>query len=192
MRKIISKAEEQKKRRVNQLIIGGILILVMVLSVLGYSFGGNDEDNKKEKIIYRGFEFTKQNGFWALNRENLQFSFLYNPNEVAEINAILNPMSNYFDKPLYVYSESAEAETEIYRNLFYDNQIVQRAQNACPENEKCAGDLPVKTCSDNFIIIREKDNSEIKQEDNCVFIYGKKEDLSKLSDSFLFKIIGIQ
>jgi hypothetical protein len=191
IRKIISKTEEEKKRKINQLLIGGVLILVMVFSVLGYSLGRNDE-SKSEKISYNGFEFVKQNGFWTLNKDSLQFYFSYNPNEVEKINAILNPLSNYLGKPLYIHSESSVAGTEIYKNLFYYNQIAQRMQDACPPGETCDGNLPVKTCSDNFIILKKSNITSIKQEDNCVFIDGKEEDLLKLVDSFLFKIIGIQ
>ena len=34
-------------------------------------------------------------------------------------------------------SDNSEAETEIYKNLFYQNQIVQRVQEACLAGEKC-------------------------------------------------------
>lgn len=191
IRKIISKTEEDKKRKKNQLMIGGILILVMVLSVLGYSFEGNDE-NENEKIVYNSFKFIKQNGIWILNTENFQFSFKYNPKEVKAITEGLNLLDSYLGKPLYIYSENSEAEGEIYKNLFYYNQIVERAQEACPENEECEADLPVKTCADNLVIIKKSEETIIKQEGNCVFIEGKEEDLMKLTDSFLFKIIGIQ
>jgi len=190
MRKILSKEQEEKKQRKNQLSIGIVLILVMILSVLGYSFGSEKESN--EKIVYNGFEFTKESGFWVVNIENAKFSFQYNPLEVESINSVLNSLGDYLNKPLYIYSTEADAEAEFYKNLFYYNAIAERVQKACPENEVCEAGLPVKTCSDNFIIIKESNNSEIKQTDNCLFIEGKREDLIKLSDSVLFKIIGIQ
>lgn len=190
MRRIISKQEEAKKRRINQFIIGGILILVMVMSTIGYSF--NRDEEKVEKINYHGFTFTKQEGFWVLDMNKLQFFFKYNPNEVEEINTTLNFLNNYQDKPLYIYSENSEAEIEIYRNLFYKNKIAQRMQYACPEGEKCKGDYPVKSCENNFIIIKEGDNKEVRQQENCVFIQGKSEELAKLADSFLFRITSVQ
>ncbi len=191
MRKIISKEQEDKKRKKNQLLVGGVLILIMFLSVLGYSIGNNKE-NENEKIKYNGFEFTEQGDFWILNMGNFQFSFMYNPNEVESIKTTLNPINNYADQPLYIYSENIEAETEVYKNLVYYNSIAERIQKACPENEECAEGLPVKNCDNNFIIIKESNNSAVRQEDNCVFIDGKKEDLTKLTDSFLFKLIGVQ
>ncbi len=193
MRRIISKKEEDKKRRRNQFIIGGILILVMIMSVIGYSF--NREEDNNIKITYNGFKFTKEtdgSGLWGTGIGDFQFLFKYNPEETGENNYELNKLNDYYDKPLYIYSNNNEAEIEIYRNLFYQNQIVQRMQYACPEGGKCEGDYPVKNCKDNFIIIKESNNSEIRQQENCVFIQGKSEDLTKLADSFLFRITGIQ
>jgi len=171
--------------------IGLVLILIMFFSLLGYSFN-RTEEGSEGKIIYNGIEFLKEQGLWKAKIENLLFSFQYNPNEVNKINSILNPIENYYDKPLYIYSESSDAGTEIYRNLFYHNQIIERMQYACLEEEKCEENYPVKDCTNNFIIIKEGENTEVRQQDNCVFIEGKEEELIKLTDSFLFRIIGVQ
>ena len=191
MRKIFTKEEEEKRKRRNQFVVGGILIFVMVFSVLGYSLNSGN-NNTNEQINYNGFTFTKNSGLWYLNKDNLNFSFSYSPQEVNIINSSLNNINNYTGKPLYIYSESDEALTEIYRNLFYENGIVQRMQNACPEGQNCSGDIPIKSCDNNFIIIKDSNETEIKQQENCVFIEGKNENLTQISDSFLYKIIGIQ
>lgn len=191
MRKIISKEDKRKKKKRNQLIIGIILVVVMFFSVLGSSVN-REGDDKTEKIKYNGIDFTKESGLWNAKISNLQFSFVYNPQETGKINSSLNKLEDYAGKPLYIYSENRETLTEIYRNLFYQNLIAQRVQEACIWEEKCEGDFPIKTCSDNFIIIKESENSQIYQQENCVFIEGKKEDLVRLADSFLFKIIGVQ
>jgi hypothetical protein len=193
MRKIISKEAEEKKRRKNQLIIGIILIVVMVFSVLGYSLSGLGNNNSSGSVInYNGFKFTQTSNFWNVNVGSNIFSFAYNPTQTEKINSTLNLLNIYSGKPLYLSSEDLGVETEIYKNLFYQNQIVQRVQEACLEGEKCGGDYPTKTCQDNFIIIKESANNTIRQQDNCVFIEGNKENLTELSDGFLFKIIGIQ
>ena len=190
MRKILSKEEEGKKRRRNQFFIGGAMILIMLASLLGYAFG-KEQQASSEKIIYNGIEFVKESGFWKANIGNYQFSFIYNPKETAKVSSILNLLNSYSGKPLYVYSESAEAMTEIYRNLFYQNQIVERVQDACLTGEKCESNSPVKTCESNFIIIKESNTTEIRQQENCVFIQGNMGNLTGLSDGFLFKITGI-
>jgi len=192
MRKIISKQEETRKKKRNQLIVGFALIFIMLLSVLGYSFSGGSESTTK--IKYNGFNFIKQEDFWVLNIENFNFIFKNNPNQVEKINSDLKNLENYYGKPLYMYSENYDAELEIYKNLFYYNQIVQRMQDACLEGNQtdCDETLPVKNCEDNFIIIRERNETKIIQENNCVFIEGKQEELTKITDEFLFKILGIE
>jgi len=190
MRKIISKEDEGKKRRRNQFIIGGVLILVMLASSLGYAFT-REQTASNEKIIYNGFEFTKQSGFWSTNINSYQFFFAYNPKETPKINSILNSLESYVGKPLYIYSESSEAATEIYRNLFYQNQIVERVQDACLNGEKCENNAPIKTCENNFIIIKESVNNRIMQNKSCVFVEGNMGNLTQLSDEFLFNIAGI-
>ena len=168
------------------------MITIMFFSVVGYSFMGRNGNNpeSEESITYNGIEFVKENGLWTTVLGDYKFLFKYNPNEVEKINSNLNLLNNYLGKPLYFSSNGAE--TEILKNLFYQNQIAQRVQYACLEGEECITDYPVKNCQDNFMIIRESANTEIKQQENCLFIYGKKEDLIKLTDSVLFKIIGIQ
>ena len=174
MRKIISKQEEARKKKRNQLIVGFALIFIMLLSVLGYSFSGGNESTTK--IKYNGFNFIKQDDFWILNMKNFNFIFKNNPNQVEKINSDLKNLENYYGKPLYIYSENYDAELEIYKNLFYYNQIAQRMQDACLEGNQtdCGETLPVKNCEDNFIIIRERNETKIIQENNCVFIEGKQ------------------
>ena len=192
MRKIISKQEEARKKKRNQLIVGFALIFIMLLSVLGYSFSGGNKSTTK--IEYNGFNFIKQDDFWILNMKNFNFIFKNNPNQVEKINSDLKNLENYYGKPLYMYSKNYDAELEIYKNLFYYNQIVQRMQDACLEGNQtdCDETLPVKNCEDNFIIIRERNETKIIQENNCVFIEGKQEELTKITDEFLFKILGIE
>ena len=188
MRKISSKYQKEKKIRRNQWILSLFLIFIMFFSVVGFGFQNTsvNNDNTIEKFNYNGFEFTDQNGFWILNKNNINFIFRYNPNEVPKINSELKNLNNYNGKPLYIFSESIEAESEIYTNLF---QSVERIQNACLE--ECDENLPIKTCEDNFIIIKEGDE-KIVQDNNCVFITGKTENLTKLADEFLFKILEIK
>ena len=143
--------------------------------------------NSNERINYNGFEFTEQNGFWILNKDNTNFIFRFNPNQVEKIDSELKPLANYESKPLYFNSENVLAESEIRTNLA---QFVEKMQSACLE-EECDESSQIRTCENNFIIIREG-SKKISQEGNCVFIEGKTDDLTKLTDEFLFKILGIE
>ncbi len=190
MRRIISKRKQEKKQKRNQLIVGVVMILLLSMGIFGYAFGGRD--SKKTKIFYNGHEFVEENGYFIVGLGNFEFSLRYNPNEIGEINSNLNLLNNYLGKPLYLSSEDIESSSEIYRNLIDQNLIVPRMQLACLEGETCDNDeLPVKSCEDNFIIIREAEASSVMQQENCVFIEGKLEDLARITDGFLLKIIGM-
>jgi len=136
MRKIISKQEEDKKKKRNQWIVGVILIFIMIFSTLGFSFMGNTtEEPDIKKADYNGFEFIKQGDFWFLsnlNNENLDYLvFRHNPNEVEKSYSLLKYLNEYQNRPLYLFSENREAELEIYTNM---NPFVQRIQKACLNN----------------------------------------------------------
>ena len=189
MRKIVSKEKKAKKEKRNQAIIGIVIIFVLLSSIIGYSFQNGQKDSQK-KVEYNGFEFIEQGDYWVLNEGN--FIFSYNPKEVEQVNENFLGLEDYSNKPLYIFSENNKAELEIYQNLYYYNQIVQRMQKGCPINENCGEDIPTKTCEDNFIIIKESDFSRIYQQDNCTFIEGSQEELVQLTDEFLFNVLGIR
>jgi hypothetical protein len=193
MREIESKQEAERKRKRKQWIIGGILIVLMLGSTFGYAFYqlGNKEDSSN-KVEYNGYKFIGENGFWTTNIGNYGFMFRYNPTEVEKIESEgseLNYLNSYSERPLYIFSEDYVAEVEIYRNL---GDIVQRFQGGCPENTNCTQDWPVKDCSNNFIIIKKANESRIYQNQSCVFIEGPQENLTQITDEFLFRITGIE
>ncbi len=190
MRHIGSKRKQEKKQKRNQLILGVALALILFASIFGYGFGGGGAE--KNIVTYNGYEFVEENGFWFVEIAGFEFSFRYNPNEVEQINSSLNFLESYYQKPLYISSDDIESSSEIYRNLKDKNSIIERMVLACLEGEECADEeLAVKTCEDNFIIITEANTTGVLQEGNCVFIQGKIEDLAKITDGFLLKIIGV-
>lgn len=164
-------------------------MIVMFGSVFGIvvgSFGQNSSG--KTKIEYNGYKFINENGLWKVSIGEINFIFKYFPTETKNITANLKNINNYANKPLYVSSEDVESEIEVYKNL---QQIASRIQPACFSAENCAGDFPIKTCSDNFIIIK-NGTEEITQVENCVYITGENSELLKLTDSFLYNILGIK
>ncbi|NMB66950.1 hypothetical protein GYA25_02745 [Candidatus Woesearchaeota archaeon] len=148
--------------------------------------------------------------------QNLNFYFRYSPKDLYEIYNFsefikvisdLKTIDSYYQKPLYIYSENDNAKSEVLTNLFYSSKIVERVQEACldyssinlSKEDNCTQenkDYPMKTCEDNFIIIEEnKDNSSessLNQIENCLFIKGNSEDLTKATDEALFKVLGIK
>ena len=202
MRRLLSKYEENKKRKRNQLTVGLVLIFLMFFSTVGFAFqvvtktggkGGQiNQQIQTQTINYNGFEFREQSGFWILNKDNINFVFRNNPYQVTKIDSVINPLNNYLNRPLYINSESIEAESEVQTNLL---QFVEEIENACLEKCNENEQLQIRSCEDNFIIIKEiteNEQSGISQENNCVFIKGKKTDLVKLTDEFLFKLLGVE
>ena len=199
MKKILSKKDQEKKQKKNQLIVGLILIGVMVVSTFGIivnSFGENR--NKEGNPVYNGYEFIPQGNYWYTQIGERTFSFLYNPYEVQESFNItpegLSYLSSYQGKTLYINSEDYQSEAEIGRNF---NGIPLRIQRACLNDSalgaaNCSETLPIKDCSEKIIVIKEFGERKIYQEENCVFITGQKEDLVKLTDEYLFRITGIK
>jgi len=200
MKKIRTKYSEAKKQKRNQMIVGIVLIFVMFGSVFGVIVGSFGQDKDNSNIEYNNIKFVEQNNFWFANKGGLDFVFKNNPEQVKKIDVELNYFNNYENKPLYIYSENYEAELEVSRNFFYQNQIVQRVQSACLNESAdifnltsdCKTNSPIKNCADNFIIIRESKDVGIIQNENCVFIYGEKENLTKITDEFLFNVFGIR
>ena len=195
MRRIETKKDVRKKKKRNQILIGIVLIIVMFGSVFGivsHSFSG--QGSNPGTIEYNGYEFINHQGHWYLNIGELEFLFFSNPLEIENlvdplINGTLNPFSNYFNKPLYFSSSDSGSEVELARNL---GQVAERFQRACLSEEGCEENLPIRSCLDNFIIIHEGNFSEIRQEGNCVFITGESQDLVRLTDDFLLRIIGVK
>ncbi|MBU1252408.1 MAG: hypothetical protein KJ905_03645 [Nanoarchaeota archaeon] len=197
MKKLISRHEKEKNQKRNQVVVGFALVLVMLFSVVGYAFqsglnSGDDSDNQgtENSVTYKGVEFSQINGFWVAGG----FSFSYNPQEIEsffpKVSNDLIGAASYQDVPLYIYSENTDAETEIRANLV---RISSKVNDACIEGTECLGGLPLKTCNgeDRLIVIKEGTEGTVRQENNCVFIEGPKEDILALADGFLFKILEV-
>ena len=193
VKKIYSKEVLEKKQKRNQMILAVVLILVMFGSSFGIVVNSFGEDSKTSDVTYNGFKFLNQNGYWTLDQGNYQFVFKENPKDLKNLSVYvgeLNYLSSYSGLPLYLSSENYDVNSEIYINF---NQVVQRMQLACFGNDTiCEEDLPVKDCSSNFIIVKESTIGSIIQKDGCVFIEGPKEDLVKITDEFLLRIIGVK
>ncbi|MFH1422832.1 MAG: hypothetical protein ABIH42_09005 [Planctomycetota bacterium] len=191
MRRSILKKESARSKRIKQISVSAILVSILLFSVLGYAFGNFHEEEEK-KINYNGREFVYVDGFWIFEQGDFKFTLMNAPNETEQIGSSIKTLNYYSNKPLYFSSVSPETELYLYRNFYpTTNKIVQRIQKACLEGETCEGDLPTKTCDENFMIIREAEEKNIYQQNSCVFIEGPVEELVGVLDSFILKVTGI-
>jgi len=181
MRKIRTQAEIEKESRRNQMIIGGILIVLLVISTIGYGFL-NKEDKKETSTEYNGVEFIKQNNGWHFEINGVDFLLQNLPQEVENISVSGGfNLQNYAEKTLYFAGDGSKEE--ILYNL---GKYIERYQDACLK--ECEKNLPVKNCSDNLIVFEQGEETKVWQDRNCVYISG---DYIKASDAFLYKIFGI-
>lgn len=191
MRKIITKREMEKRGKRKQFVVGIILVAIMVFSILGFAFF-NVERTTTRKVKYNDFTFLlDEQGLWRTVVDGNDFSFRYLPNETLDIDVPFLGFRNYVNKPLYFVSENFEATSEIARNI---QRFTLRMQEACLIGKNCTGNLPEKNCTnrENIIIIGISNSTEILQDENCVFILGQNSELTRISDAFLYGILGIR
>jgi len=193
MRKIITKQDRDRKNKINQILIGAVLIVIMVFGTLGGAMLFKNNEESSEEIVYKGIEFVQEDsGYWKFNIQGYEFLTKYNPTETEDIYFFVYGFINdYANKPLYFVSEYNEPNFELSRNL---NSFASRFNEACLPESNCSDDSPVKNCSaDNVIIIKEpeEENSRIYQEENCVYIIAEFSNQTRYADAFLFKILGL-
>lgn len=194
MRRIVPKAEEEKKRKRQNIFVGIIVIIVMLGSVFGaiVGYSGNPTGNGQgTELEFNGQEFYNQQGYWITQYRGLNMSFRYSPEKTGDnlkVENSLNPLNSYRGSPLYIYSEDEVSRSEILRNM---GRVALRTQQTCLE-EDCEENYPVKDCSQNTIIIKEGTENKINQTENCVYIQGGPNELSRISDEFVYRISGIK
>ena len=194
MQRIITREEQAKKTKRNQLIIGIILILLMAMSTVGYALSSRETKSDNNKIKYNGIEFIKNSDYWQFTTQGYNFITKYNPKETENVSVgfVYTKLKDYADEPLYFAGNFQEPIFELKRNIY---PFALRIQDACMQGVNCSLEsLPKKNCSsDNVIVLQESyDKKEsIHQEDKCIFISANIENQTIYADAFLFKILGI-
>ncbi len=188
MKKIISKEEQEKKDKRNRFIIGVILIGLMLLSTVGYALyeTGSKKVSSKQ---YNGVDFLFSNGKWYFEMDGRVFSTYFNPEDTENISiAGSMKLGDYTNQALFFsVGSSQDAIQEITSNL---GNLVTRTQYVCIED--CEEDLPIKNCSEgNIIITLDVNQTSVKQEDKCVYLLASNEEMIRVSDAFIFKLLGI-
>ena len=166
--------------------MGGILLVLMLFSTVGYAFSDKGDSSVKS-VNYEGIEYKKLNSdYWIFEINNNEFITKYNPTETKDILVLTSlNLESYQGKPLYVVGNNNEPISEIARNL---ESFTTRIQKACIDN--CTEDLPIKNCTkDNVIIFKESSIESIYQQENCIFINSEIQNQTKFADAFLFEVL---
>ena len=183
MRKILSEEEIARKQKIRNIIISIFLLLVLLASTVGFAFlynsesttAGTQSDSKVQNLGDR----------WAANIGGQQFVFSNSPESsfnATRIN-IIPDLNQYASKPLYIDTESELIYSEIASTLGRYSERVQYGCYSSCENSS----YPEKTCADNLIVVRQKDENKVYQNNSCVFIDGD----IRAVDAFLYKILGL-
>jgi hypothetical protein len=179
MRKIGTEKEIEAKRKKNAGRIGIFMLLLLLLSTLGYSFLNNSVDNVQnptntDEVIAGGYSAVIG---------GVQMSFINSPEEVKDVPvSALMRVQDYAGATLYIDSENSGITAEIASTL---GKFALRVQEAC--YGECERDLPEKECNENLIIWKTSEKNVVYQDERCVFIEGN----TKAVDAFLYKALGV-
>ncbi|MBR9704886.1 hypothetical protein GOV12_05720 [Candidatus Pacearchaeota archaeon] len=211
LKRLLTKEEQAKKTKINQILIGGVLILIMLFSTVGYSFM-NAGDNTGI-VEHKGVTYIfGENSYWNFNYEGLNYATRYNPIELSDIDLDLKGLSYKELQGKIIYTAGEPDDYILWNNLY---QIVSRIGRACMDDD-CIEDAPLKNCSEDFIIIvneindviddnddfgsEDIDNNEsliddveigILKDENCVYITTDYQNQSRYIDKFFFGLMGL-
>ena len=183
MKRIESYEEVQKRQKRNRFIYGVFMLFLLVVSTAGYAFlSGTGTDSSTDSA---NVDSGINNGIgpYSVNLGGQQFSFINSLDKTKDVpvDSVIT-LDNFYQKPLFIASDSDLVGSEITNNL---GRYVPRVQRAC--YGKCELDLPEKNCSDNLIVYKQSDTRKVYQSQGCVFIDG---DLVAV-DAFLYKVLDI-
>lgn len=182
MRKIQTPEEIEKKRKRNMIIMSVLMLGILTISTIGYSFLSADEDEEQGLNDEDGDGIVAYGGKWLVDLNGKQLLLENHPDELKNISVNISINANsYANQEIYVDSANQGVFSEIAINL---NGFAGKIQKACYGS--CEEDLPEKNCSANLIVWRENAENKIYQEENCIFIDG---DLKSV-DAFLYRIFG--
>lgn len=189
MKKLETEAEKQKREQRKKTVIGLILGLILLSSTVAFAFLGferNSNENVQTKVSVNGLDFYSNGEIWQTQLSGYNFYFKYLPNETNYL-TINKTLQDYANKPLYIVSDNTESSQEIIGNI---GSFIERYSPACLKGAECKDNSPIKDCSDNVIIIQEKNTTRVSQDNGCVFIVS--DNVLKETDAFLYRILGIQ
>lgn len=184
MRKILTQEEIAVKDRRRNTVISIVLLGIMLLSTLGFAFIYNTGSSSSGSAGSSGSRVQSSGDKWIAQMGTQQLVFSEPPSVVNETQSyLLANVNQYYQKPIYIDSNSDAIYSEIGSTL---GQYAQRVQHACYQS--CTNSTyPQKTCTDNLIVYTPSDTNKISQNSSCVFIEGDM----RAVDAFLYRAFGL-
>lgn len=174
--------EAVEKRKARNARIGGLILLViLVLSTIGFAFTFNGSDDLGNG---EGNGATQDvSGRTVINYQGQSLTFLKSPADVKDIEVdITLGINDYAGAQVYIDSTNPAIIQEIASTL---GRFSLRMQEACYNS--CDRDVPEKDCNEKMIIWIDSNTSRVYQNNNCVFIEGNVD----AADAFLYKAFGL-
>lgn len=187
IRKIRTQESIDKEKKRNQLIVGIVMTVLIVLSSAGYAImSREDSTNKIQKTTYGNLIFVQNAGYWQTKMGNKVLYFSNLPQNVSNIAVSSNiTLNNYVGKNVYVVNPNP-AFASISSAL---EGIALRIQEACIDEKDCIErNLPMKNCTSYLIVYEPSENSSIEMKENCVYLKG---DFFASSDKFVYRLFNI-
>jgi len=162
---------KQKKNRTG-IIVSVFIVFIMVTSVIGFIFGGN----QTPPVHYKGYKFTQTSRGWRTTINNQNFYLSYTPNDVELLELPDFPKSLEIDvtyDPNSTYKESiAQAIFELSTILSANGVFIR--QGFTTNNTY---GIPIITCADAtpyipVVLFLNSNKSEAIKEENCFIIHS--------------------
>jgi len=168
----------------------------------------NDIDNEFE-YVYNGFSFLFTDGLWfskiQLKDKAYTLPLHYGPRELEDVPAVgdFDLWTTWVAQKVgFTYitfdpgenlSHVALANSELSVNLF--NALEIEAKIACTTNEdEACQDIPTITCNSTtapVIYLVQREETGVKQADNCIIVQGTGFELVKALEKFLYVWYGV-
>jgi hypothetical protein len=152
--------------------------------------------------MFNGFSFVKYNGLWTtilkIGERRLAIQLHHSPRDLTEIE-VVGELSEEFNKGESIY---VAIDPLVESNKYYTLSIMELSINiarvvdreplgACTiEHEACI-DREIINCDNNddkaTIELRVSDEAKLTYDGSCVLIEGSEEDITKVSDKFLYE-----
>lgn len=172
------------------------IVLLMFGSSIAYVFIGGFSNQPKQKsdFTYKGYAFTKTDTGWMFSYQNSIIQVDYLPTEVADFPFQNIPLTH---EKVYLAFNATERDSNMDYSLrktatFLKGRGYQPVL-ACIAEQDCP-DIPVVSCKDTqapILLFQKRKITQSSIEGSCLVLEGATLGLSKLSDRFLYALLGV-
>ncbi len=177
--------KEKKDRK--GIILTLFIAFIMITSVLGFVFSGDDSQSSVE---YNGYTFTRTDNGWATYIRDQYFYFTYSPIDLESLPFDVFPINS--EKAYIAYNPSEmdavlQNSIDKLRYIFSLNAIL--AYPACSIETGCPN-IPVVNCDSEFPVIsfKKSEQERIFVDGNCIILEGL---FVKNTDRVSYWLLGV-